>query len=315
MIQANGSEGDNSIYLEGEFLSSEAVAEAEATLLKSDCLELRLRLLYYYLCKDCCADWHRHAMWLIEHRPTDWLAGNMGLPRSLSSSQREELIKLWQIEVDRNSTNALIIGRAAEFVSGFDSQQALLWLSQAETLSPSDPRWYRRAFYVHLELARISSEITDSYEKACEKIELLLEFDENEAELCEVLKCVCNFAIAKEDYARAVYFARLGTHIAERSNRLPHELFRFRNLRGYSALRLGDKRLAAECLLAAGSMHCRYINDLPLADELLKIGESSIVLDFLLDCLDIANSEEQQQINCWIQEIDRGLAPKFLRSF
>ncbi len=311
----NGTQTDFSVYLKGADLKSCEIPALEERLQQdpSD-LAIRLRLLFYYSEHDETSKWLQHQMWMMRNRSHDWITGNQQWPKSFSDSQRLELKSRWLELVERTPADAMLVGRAGQFIAGFDLDTAEQLLLRAVELDPESV-WSRHLAHNFIHKAQSEHNPSKKSAQARNAIEYGLEAlgkEENEAEKQSLLTELCILAL---DCRLQEMATSLATDLLElaTSLRLPHWLFQAHCFLGEAALvREAFDEAKTELLLAAD---CGFFTDLSLANALLQLGYEDCVLQFLETCYPVlskypSEAPYQAQVAEWIQEIRMGHHPK-----
>src|ERR1700674_3214517 len=128
--------------LAGQKLNANKVSDLEAAIAKNpDDLSARTQLLgYYFRARFTSAEakeGHRkHVLWIIKNRPEATIAGlsYCGINAILDNDGYSEAKQLWLEQTQAHSTNAAILGHAAQFFLIHDRHLAEDLLIQAQTI-------------------------------------------------------------------------------------------------------------------------------------------------------------------------------------
>ncbi len=281
------------MLIEAVNLSRPAIADLERKLKSNpDDLIGRISLLGYYFWKsqkeNTDADLVRHLTWFLKNAPDNAVLRNG--PGSFLKGD-EQITALWKELIDSDSDNVEILENAAEYFKNKDLKLCESLYQKALNLEPKNPHWAESLWIFH----RNHGE----HRKAYEYIKLALKntrFDFNRWYL-SCYFCETAFEAGEIDEARNAAIT-----VLEQSKIFSHHwnygnaIHIANNILGRVALKDGSTENAIEFLLKAGkSPGSPQLStsgpNFELAQELLDLGETDVVLKYLKDCKKLWQSE------------------------
>lgn len=315
-------------YLAGQQPDSEAVRKLESQVAANpDDVGARTQLLeeHYFLRADrstkAMAARQQHILWLIRNRPDAPVLDTpyAHLDAILESSAYAEGKQAWMEQVDRDPTNAAILGHAAAYFLLHDSAAAEDLYRRAEAAEPQNPKWTRQLGQLYsLGLSgkadegrqQAAKDALDAYERSLSNMK---EAEEREATLPDVAKA----ALEAGDLAKARSYAE---EILKQAGSSGRDNWNYGNmihhghlLLGRLALLDGDVATAKEHLLAAGKTPgSPQLNsfgpNMLLAKELLEKGEREAVLEYFKLC---GSFWERSELEAWAKDVRASKVPSF----
>jgi tetratricopeptide (TPR) repeat protein len=261
-------------------------------------------------------DWARHVGWLITNAP--YLPISMGYmildperhPGIFVKARQE-----WMDRVVNSEGNVEVIEKAADFLGPRDFDKSEELLRKARTLDPLNSKWDRKLG--QLFMLKLLTKSGDQEKET--GLRSILEFeralgkaseDEERMLLCDLLSQVA-LKIGETDKAQ-FYANELLRQQPEPKDSLDK---RFRHdantILGMVALRSGNKEAAISHLAEAGKcLAGTFPLILTLARELLEVGETRAVIDYLRHCAPFLD-KSKHQAEQWIHAIEMGEMPDF----
>jgi len=314
---AQDSEGfdENSYVIKGLKLTEDQVAVMEKELAANpNDIETRGILLSYYsihsLEEDDAARQSRqgHILWLIENRCDSKLAGSyLGMPDPLNDADLvPEAERLWLKKIDENPQNKKVLSNAAEFMSMYDEDQAVIVLSKLCELNPNNQDW-------RLQLSQLKAHRAEGAEdcgKVLKELEESLALAGTDEDRFYSLDDMASLAFNSGDLNKAADYSNelLKMSSLYKNNwNYGNATFDAHTMLGRVALKKGDIAGAKLHLIEAGKTHGSPQLDsfgpsMDLAKELLATGETAVVIEYLESCKRFWDCD-YGSLSKWIKEI------------
>ncbi len=322
----NLSKGDNAfdLILAGHQLTDEAAKRIEA-LLESNPKDIdsRTMLIGYYLShqfdneeKHKCRE--KHILWMITHAPDSAVLStpdgtlNPSFDAEFYATAKSE----WQRHIDSEPNNLKYLENAANFFFVFDPVQSEVYLLKAQSIDIKAPYWAEKLGQLYLlraehcggqEHARAASSSLEQFEKAFELTPV-----EHRRHL---LSYLAKMALESGDDEKAMRFASDMLEESEAKWNVGNDIHHGNLVMGRIALRKGNVEEAKRRLIAAGkTTGSPQLNSsgpgMRLANQLLLLGESEVVLDYFNLC-DKFWSSSNNKLQVWRADIEHGRLPDF----
>lgn len=288
-------------------------------------LDSRTRLLGYYKLKalnskDSREAYEAHVLWIIEHRPDADIAGTpyVELDPVLNGEAFDRGMQLWLQTLEAHPKDTRIIGNAANYFTVHETALAEDLLRIAQSLEPKNREWTERLEHLQALIGRPQSSNRGEGQAArtLMHLEIAMRSTRDRDERFHLLEDVTRAAFRAGDMKKAEGYAKELLDEAEghKDNWDYGNAVHYGNLvLGFIALRSGDIKRAGQLLLEAGrtpgSPKLRALGpDMTLAEEMLKVGERRVALDYLLSCKRFYRDE---RLDRWISEVRAGELPNF----
>jgi len=145
----DGSDKDYCYVQDGRDISEIEASDLEARLAKNpNDLPARLKLIGYYervgRDKEIFSAGLEHILWMIDHRPADYVCYTLSLGENHSDEQYAEFERHWIEQVKRHPNDDKVVGNAGSSIN--HKNRALSWqyFKRAKCLNTLEPRWTRR---------------------------------------------------------------------------------------------------------------------------------------------------------------------------
>ena len=309
--------------LEGAPLTAEQAASLEERLAEDPGdIEKRTRLIEHYTAQlgdSGASDKRRgHVLWLIQNAPeAPVLAWGYPLLYDLANPVlSEEVSATWSRHLEADPNNLTILRHAANFHEFNDPELAITLLERAQSLDDSNPLWPRGLGLQHwLESNLPSGERdTEALRRAFAHCERAYELsDDLERELLLPMLAVIAFNLGELEKAREHAGSMLK---GQRQSREAGVRIHIGHLTlGRIALREGDleeakSRLIAACEVPASAGLEGVSPEMGLAQDLLELGESQVVLRYLSVCSKLWE-RGRETLRAWAAVVEEGGMPDF----
>ncbi len=323
-LSAQDDESATLLAMTGRNLSAEAARSLEIQVKATpDDVAARTELLGYYMrlafsSREAREARQQHILWLIRNRPEAPVLSTpfAHLDSHLDGSAFEEGRKAWLDQVDRQPTNAAVLGRAAAYLLLADSDAAASLYQRAEAAEPQNPEWSQHLGHLYsLGLAHKTGEDQQkSAHAALGAYERSLATMKDREERESLLPDLATAALEAGDVAKARAYAEEMLESDSQEGWNAGNLVHHGHLvLGRLALRDGDTKTAQEHLLAAGKTQgSPQLNsfgpNMTLAKELLEKGERQAVLEYFKLC---GTFWKKGDLEAWTQEVQAGKIPDF----
>ncbi|MGX9728223.1 MAG: tetratricopeptide repeat protein [Candidatus Electronema sp. VV] len=315
----------NVLLREARDMSEEEVSNIELKLndYPNDLL-LRSQLIAYFFLKksDHAKREHRkHVFWVIENNPASEIAGRpeIWLLPTANKDYYDKAKKLWLQMVSNNPKNPKILGNAAYCIMHDDPDQAETLLIKAKSLEPSNIKW---TYLLSICYGR-KMRLTDGEEKknaalnALRQNEILLLSKEGN-ERFYTLTALVEISFEAGELEKTKIYANELLNITESYRNdwnYGNAIHKGNIFLGRLAIIAGNIESAKEYLMQAGKTPgSPQLNsfgpNLSLARELLSLGESDIVINYLRLCSKFWESNDGL-IKKWEEKIRKGEFPEF----
>lgn len=147
--EPDGSDEDYCYIQAGRRLSEAEVFELQTRLHENpQDLQARLKLIGYFQNvlgeKRDPAATLEHILWMIDHRPADFVCYTFTLGQDYTQQQYNELEDRWIEQVRRYPDNDIVSGNAGSSISNRNEALSWQYFKRAQLLNPLEPRWTRR---------------------------------------------------------------------------------------------------------------------------------------------------------------------------
>lgn len=147
--EPDGSEQDYHYVQIGRDVSEEVASVFEARLIKDPKdLSARLSLIGYYQGlpegKKDPTNALIHVLWMVEHRPADFVCYTISLGKEFTEEQYKQFEKCWTEKIRLYPNDDKIAGNAGSALAHRNRQLSWQCFKQAQALNPIEPRWTRR---------------------------------------------------------------------------------------------------------------------------------------------------------------------------
>jgi hypothetical protein len=287
-------------------------------------LEARSLLLRHYFLDasdEARAARTRHITWIVENSPEVEIAGSplASFDRRREPESYQQVRGLWLRHVQAETGRVDVLFNAARFFAAYEQPTAAAIMKQLVALDPGNDRWHAMARSLGVRHpAGAATEATPPGPS-----------HESIADGTDVEATTRRYHALARSAQQALDAGENGIALAEATGllRLSAELPRDWNfgnavhegnrILGHLALQRGDVQSAKEYLLKSGATFgSPQLNSfgppLTLADELLRQGETSVVIEYLQQCSRFWKSREPT-IRNWIERIQAGERPKLER--
>jgi hypothetical protein len=307
---------------------TEAQALEKQLLADPNDLSARIKLLSYYSTRQFQSKEARgarqgHVLWIIEHAPENEIAGTpyCSLIPALDDEVYERAVALWRKQLQSRPEDVAVLGNAARFFLLPNPEEAQTLLEKARALDPKNPKWAKQLGHLHA----LGSNNGSAKERRASARQALLQYEDayqltsDEEIKLSLLPDIAKMAFASEYWDKAKGYAeellRLASaHQASRGvygNAVHHGNL----ILGRLALLAGDTAGAKSYLLAAGKTPgSPQLNsfgpNMALAQELLEVGESQVVLEYFALCAVFWKSG-QGELDMWTRAVKDGKKPDF----
>ncbi len=315
------------LTMKGSKLSAQAATALEAKLKDNpQDTDTRTILLGYYFGaqfhdKKLEKSHQQHVLWLVENAPE---AKVLSLPygaldqiRGAAAYKKAKL--LWLKHLELQPKNLAILENTSEFFRRGDPGRTKELLERAHKIAPKDPAWPEKlGQHYSLNMMRLrGAKRREAAAEALKQFELAYELSD-ELQRSSILPRLGKVAFAAKDIEKAKSFAALMLKVSNDKaedwnygNRIHHG----NNLLGRIALASGDVEEAKKRLLKAaqtpGSPQLGSFGpNMQLADELLKAGETEVVLE----CFDLCEKfweMGEEKLGDWRTSVKAGKQPNF----
>ena len=264
---------------------------------------------------------HQHVLWLIENAPeANVLAGGAaGIDHVLYADAYRQGSDAWTAHLQSDPNNLSLLRHAAEFYTLGDRPTAIRLLQRAQSIDDSNPLWAKRLGHLHSLDMQGRGESPASVSAA---LDAFAQFERAydlsfEAERDQLLEELAKTALAAGDVEKAREYAE---SMLDRSGGgwLGGIFVHHGNLTlGRIALAEGDVAEAKRRLImAGGTTGAPTLNsfgpNMALAEELLEIGESEIVLEYFDLCSKFWNTAyAEEDLSRWSRQVAAGDIPDF----
>lgn len=311
----------------GKNLTPQEVASLEADLaeIPGD-LYARAALVGYYYSKiwdpEDRARHDEHVLWLIKHAPETNVLARREV-RIYRPSMPDGYLRAkatWYSHLEEYPNNLAILEHAANFFQDENRKTAIQLLERAQALDEGNAHWARRLGYLHHLDSRRPNGKRDSAaaKRALAQFELAYGLrDESRRRLILRYLGVTAFNAGSIEKARKYAEQMLQGNAAGTFG--SYQIHLGNVILGRIALLEGNLEEAKRLLIAAGEAPGVYLLSLPgpdmtLANELLELGESEVVLRYL--SLYSQNWKRgQDKIEAWTAAIKKGETPNFRWDF
>jgi len=263
---------------------------------------------------------HEHVLWLIENAPeTNVLDSSEAMiTRGLYSATYGEATRLWTEHLERHPNNLAILKNAAQFHTLGDRTTAIQLLERAQALDDLNPSWAKELGHLHsLDMQSASGPRgVEAAVRALAQFEQAYELS-NERQRDGLLEGLGKAALTAGEVEKAREYAE---SMLDRSGGgwLGGIFVHHGNLTlGRIALAEGDVAEAKRRLImAGGTTGAPTLNsfgpNMALAEELLEIGESEIVLEYFDLCSKFWNTAyAEEDLSRWSRQVAAGDIPDF----
>jgi hypothetical protein len=296
-------------------------------------VDARTKLLGYYGCrlraKPNAASFKKHVLWMIANCPgndafslisTQMTAANQGVDADWS-----DIDQAWRLKVNECKDNAKVLGNAGQFFTRIDERFAHELLARAWELSPTE------SIYKSLLMTNAVCGAADPAKQEVLQKELKTavfqlfrsRFERSEFDYSAYLSLdgLSLAALDAGQFEDAEKYAKLliGTAANYQNDwNFGNALHNGNNILGRIALEKGNAKDAANFLRAAGKTTGSPQLDsfgpsFTLAEELLKAGERSAVIEYLRDCSRFWMNKKL--VLRWAEEVERGQTPNWFERF
>ena len=309
--------------LDGATLTAEQAASLEERLAEDPGdIEKRTRLIEYYNAQfgnSRAKDKRRgHVLWLIQDAPeAPVLAWGYPLLYDLANPVlSEEVSARWSRHLEGDPNNLTILRHAANFHEFNNPEFAITLLERAQSLDDSNPLWPRELGSLHWLEGNLASgeRDTEALRRAFAHYERANELsDDLERELLLPMLAVIAFNLGELDKARENAESMLKGHrqSLEKGVRIHVGHLTL----GRIALRKGDleeakSRLIAACEVPASAGLEGVEPEMGLAQDLLELGESQVVLHYFSVCSKLWQ-RGRETLRAWAAVVEKGGIPDF----
>lgn len=309
--------------LDGATLTAEQAESLEERLAQDPGdIEKRTRLIEYYTVQFGNArardERRNHVLWLIQNAPeAPVLAWGYPLLYDLANPVlSKEVSARWSRHLEGDPNNLTILRHAANFHEFNNPELAISLLERAESLDDSNPLWPRELGSLHWLESNLPSGERDSQASrrafACYKRAYDLS-DDLERELLLPMLAVIAFSLGEFEKAREHAESMLEE---DRQSREAGVRIHIGHLTlGRIALREGDleeakSRLIAACEVPASAGLEGVSPEMGLAQNLLELGESQVVLRYLSVCSKLWE-RGRETLRAWAAVVEEGGMPDF----
>lgn len=269
----------------------------------------RCALLGYYRHaknKDAPRRWCRHAEWIIKTCPDErFIPFVLHVPQDVTPEQMDALKEIFLQKVKRNAKNANVAGHAAMFFKETDEKTARELFKMAMKLAPDNEWWHRQYVDRHVKKAHGSKQkkhLDAAYAKGLKFVKKFEKEPEHRTSTGMVLRSLFNLALESGDFemAHRVLKKVKKSEWAKLFPYVKHECA--------GILAVKEKNIeSAKSHLLKMAKHLKGKPKLLLPNELVGIGERSVVVEYLEVCLQRLEHEMQdsdsQQIKDWIKQL------------
>jgi TolA-binding protein len=133
------------LHIGNRTMTPEQVTDLENRLSRnSNDLEARIRLvLYYGVAGREQAQQVEHIAWFVKHHPSHPVLPFAALLADVGGSpSKAELDNLWNQQLQKHASNAIVLGNAARWYLPLDSDRAHDLFDRARRLDPQNPDWF-----------------------------------------------------------------------------------------------------------------------------------------------------------------------------
>jgi hypothetical protein len=270
-------------YESGALLLSTDVLQIEENLRRMPSKILfRLKLLRFYSHNDSpmsTNNWIVHVTWMIENRASHWMLGQLDMPASITPKQFQTLVDLWTFVCNEETSSATKFGRAGQFIANRNGLAAINFLLIAEKLAPTCIEWSASLLDIYLD--RGASGQDEDTTRVFSQGEKMLLIEKRPGEINGLLTRLCDFALKMNQLVKAATYADALLNLAI-DRRISQGEFVAHCRIGLIASRQGDLARAQSELTTAEA--CEFFPHLSLVNELLDLGLTDFVLNFLRIC-------------------------------
>lgn len=322
--EPDGSEEDYRYVQYGRDVSEEVASELEARLIKDPKdLRARLSLIGYY--RQLPEEQKEpakaiiHILWMVDHRPADFVCYTLSLGKEFTEEQYNEFEKRWTEQVRLHPNDDKIAGNAGSALAHRNRSLSWQCFKQAQALNPIEPRWTRRlakrARYEALNgnlidrvhYAQIAIDETEKYFKLedsrgeqigmrIDMTPVAIEFGYlKQARLWSnwLLECTRNSTFRIWVQTAWLFLARI-------------EMIEGQTKKSKTMLRraLASLKTDEHSHIASGHQMMAAL------DKLLESGERTIVVEALRICVDKGFEDRKEQLQEWLRLVEQGENPK-----
>jgi hypothetical protein len=303
---------------------------AEVTAIESllstypDSLALRLLLLGYrsgLAYKNSQVRSFRHAIWMIDNRPADYISSQLVHLGNLTKVMRQKTRDHWLVQTKANRQNALVYCNASEY---FDGEESRRLLRKAMRLDPAYAVPIRRLAQKHRALSLWGPvvEREKNARRALRLADKALALNDKYGERIGMLTEFTHVAIRYDDLERAQRFAAELLNEGRKSKMhhwMQYALIYLARIAVAQQSTQGElKKLLASLIrsLRAHHSHVGYGDAmLLLLEDLLRANEVAkalVLFEIGLDCLRGPNapSDKLAQWRVWLRDVSGGGLPK-----
>lgn len=317
------------LLVQGSNLTEGQVHELEVRLIKNESdLAARVPLLAYYTERSFSdpqakADRRRHMLWLIRHQPaldimaTHWTLIDARLDPDLFTKARG----IWQLHLENESSNPVILSHAACFLASTDFPAAEKLLDKAGLLDPTNPLWPQHKAQIHIR--RMNDSFGEPHKQAAaaaltelQKAHDLTMPEDNRRFLLAQLGALTL------DSGRLLAARQIGDRMVELAVSGPSDAYagvlwhRGNILLGRVVLASGAPETAKLHLLEAAKLRrpssqlSTFGPDMSLARDFLQKGDARIVADYL-NAVSLWWTMDEGRLKRWKSMLYAGQTPDF----
>lgn len=327
----------------GRFVGGQGLSPREVSVLEQQIAAepndyaAHLRLLGYYLNSVMFGKplsfatarpaYRQQVFWLIQNHPESLLFSRepLWVPRHYAPAMFQGDEALWQEQVARHPSSALILGNAAGYSTISDKALVEKYLLQAQALEPYNPEWPERLGEAYRLTGPKPSAavITQSAKKALAEYELSATLTNRTSQPGTSVQPntspdLAETAFDAGEYAKAKEYAEdlLKRGQNKQGYNPDSDIYVANQVLGRLALRSGDVAGAEAHLLAMGHVSGSGIinatSPMQLSKELLEHGDRPPVVAFFDDCTRIYEFPISTPVlRKWKAEVQQGKIPDF----
>jgi len=322
--EPDGSEEDYHYVQSGRDVSEKVASELEARLIKDPKdMRARLSLIGYYQGlpeeKKDAANALIHLLWMVEHRPADFVCYTLSLGREFTDEQYNEFEKRWTEQIRLHPNDDKIAGNAGSALAHRNRHLSWQYFKLAQALNPIEPRWTRRlAKRARYEALNGNlAERVHYAQVAIAEAEKYFKLEDTTGEQIgtrlEITPVAIEFGYLKQ--AR-----QWSNWLLERTRNSTFRLWAQTALLFLARIEIIEgqpqksKTMLRKALVSLKTDEHSHIASghqmVATLDKLLESGERKVVVEALRVCVDKGSEDRREQLQEWLKLLEQGENPK-----